>query len=239
MHSTLSQAYEGVPGRAEQQVVPKNGDRPNFKEIPYDHVATFTLEGRRGNRVQDVINISVDGAFVAVAIGYSFIPARLPALSNPRDPVLQRERVDILRNATSTQTPALWKTFLQSSRSLGDVLELLEPVVNPLGLLQCLLERACGIDFKYSIIDSATGRELQNQPIHNIAGLGESGGERPFRPLAKQIVFQPRSTIRIEIEEISEGFLYGYDGANGRRIGAELQIVLHGYKILGYGAGLS
>lgn len=115
---------------------------------------------------------------------------------------------------------------------------LLNLLVDPLMHLQCMLKRACGIDFKYSIIDSASGRELQNQPIHNIAGLGESGGERPFRPLAKQIVFQPRSTIRIEIEEISEGFLYGYDD-NGRRVGAELQIVLHGYKILGYGAGLS
>src|SRR5262245_14062719 len=49
-----------------------------IKEIPYDHVAIFNLQGRRGNRVLDVLNISVDGAFVAVAIGYSFIPARLP-----------------------------------------------------------------------------------------------------------------------------------------------------------------
>ena len=40
------------------------------------------------------------------------------------------------------------------------------------------------------------------------------------------MLFMPRSTIRIEIEEISEGPLY---------VGAQLYIVLHGYKMLGYG----
>ena len=84
----------------------------------------------------------------------------------------------------------------------------------------------CGIEFKYSVVDSGTGRELQNRPIHNIAGLGESSGDRPFRPLAKPMLFMPRSTIRIEIEEISEGPIY---------TGAQLFIVLHGYKMLGYG----
>ena len=43
------------------------------------------------------------------------------------------------------------------------------------------------------------------------------------------MLFLPRSTIRIEIEEISVGPIYE---------GAELFIVLHGYKILGYGTGL-
>jgi hypothetical protein len=89
--------------------------------------------------------------------------------------------------------------------------------------------RFCGIDFKYSIVDSGTGRELQNQPIHNIAGLGEATGERPFRALAKPMLFLPRSTIRIEVEEISVGSLYS---------NAELFIVLHGYKMLGYGTAL-
>ena len=120
------------------------------KEIPYDYVARFILTGVIGNRVQDVVNISVDGAFVAVTIGYSFIPIPAPGQSLP----------------------------LPSN------------------------ERA--IDFKYSIVDSGTGRELQNRPIHNIAGLGEPNGGRPFLPLAKPMVFMPRSTIRFEIEEASK-----------------------------------
>ena len=88
----------------------------------------------------------------------------------------------------------------------------------------------CGIDFKYSIVDSGTGRELQNQPIYNIAGLGKADGDRPFRPFPKPMMFLPRSTIRIEVEELSEGPFYK-DG--------ELQIVLHGYKMLGYGTALA
>jgi hypothetical protein len=122
--------------------------------------------------VQDVINISIEGGFVAVAIGYSFIPPR------PNEgPTIVNDR---------------------------------------------------GIDFMYSIVDSGSGRELQNRPIHNIAGLGEASGRRPFRPLAKPMLFMPRSTIRIEVEEITVG----------TTTGAELFIVLHGYKILGYGTGL-
>ena len=146
---------------------------PTTKEIPYDYVAKFTLKGQRGNRVQDVINISIEGGFVAVAIGYSFISPR------------------------PTDGPSI-----VSDRE---------------------------IDFTYSIVDSGSGRELQNRPIHNIAGLGEASGRRPFRPLAKPMLFMPRSTIRIEVEEISEEAVHK---------NAELFIVFHGYKILGYGTGL-
>ena len=145
---------------------------PTTKEIPYDYVARFVLTGVRGNRVQDVINISIEGAFVAVTIGYSFIP------------------------------------------------------VSDNGLVTPTNDRA--IDFKYSIVDSGSGRELQNRAIHNIAGLGEPNGERPFRALAKPMVFMPRSTVRFEVEEITE---------DGITDGTELFIVLHGYKMLGYGMG--
>jgi len=52
-------------------------------------------------------------------------------------------------------------------------------------------------------------------------------------------MFLPRSTIRIEVEEISEGPIYGHDDpATRQRIGAELYIVLHGYKMLGHGTAL-
>lgn len=168
MRSGLSQAQEQALMRSAPDMMPPPAVAPTTKEIPYDYVAKFTLKGERGNRVQDVINISTEGTFVAVAVGYSFIP-------------------------------------LASEGSFTS-------------------ER--GIDFKYSIVDSGSGRELQNQPIHNIAGLGEATGQRPFRLLAKPMLFMPRSTIRIEVEEISI------------HAGAELFIVLHGYKMLGYGTGL-
>ncbi len=217
-----TQNYPSSP--ASTQTLSQNGNRPNVKEIPYDYVATFNLEGRRGNRVQDVINISVDGAFVAVAVGYSFIPARLPTLTGPEI------------TAEISRLDAIGRLILGRS---GRVQTVSDVITDPRHLFQCMLVRYCGIDFKYSIIDSATGRELQNQPIHNIAGLGESSGDRPFRPMSKPIRFEPRSTIRIEVEELSEGPIYGYDDNTGRRIGAELYIVLHGYKMLGVGTGLS
>jgi hypothetical protein len=77
-------------------------------------------------------------------------------------------------------------------------------------------------NFRYSIDVVSTGRELQNKEIHNIAGLGIANGDRPFRPFAKPMMFEPRSSIRIQITEIS--------GAPGT-----LFIVLQGYKILGTG----
>jgi hypothetical protein len=77
------------------------------------------------------------------------------------------------------------------------------------------------ISFLFSIVDSATGRELQDEPTHNLASLGKSNGERPFRLLAQPLTFLPRSTIRLQIIERSEG------------IKGTLFIVLYGYKILG------
>lgn len=220
MRSGLSQAQEQALTRPAPEGMPSTAVAPTIKEVPYDYVARFTLRGLRGNRVQDVINISVEGSFVAVAIGYSFIPAKLATVEPPTDDSLNfkiQHGVDFLVN-----------NFI---KSLGN---------DPRMLAQCLLVQLCGIDFKYSIIDSGSGRELQNQPIHNIAGLGEATGRRPFRPLAKPMLFMPRSTIRIEVEEISEGPIYGYeDTVTKQRVGAELFIVLHGYKILGYGTGMS
>jgi hypothetical protein len=192
-----------APQEARVSAIPSSA----AKEIPYDHVAIFPLLGQRGNRVQDVINVSIDGTFVAVAIGYSFIPATL-TVTPPETAVRTGPLV-------ASEALAQWLlTVFEDQPTL------------PSTVVQCLLTRLCGIEFKYSVVDSGSGRELQNRPIHNIAGLGESSGDRPFRPFAKPLMFLPRSTIRIEIEEISEGPIY---------TGAQLFIVLHGYKILGNG----
>ncbi len=178
---------------------PASAVAPTTKEIPYDYVAKFQLQGNFGNRLQDVINISTEGVFVAVSIGYSFIPAKLDIQASAPIPLVADGLNGLIAQLTEADQQLL---------------------------SQALFVKACGIDFKYSIVDSGSGRELQNQPIHNIAGLGEASGKRPFRPLAKPMMFMPRSTIRIEIQEVSVGSIYK---------GAELYLVLHGYKILGYG----
>jgi hypothetical protein len=212
--------------------MPGNGGQLTAKEIPYDYVATFTLQGKSGNRVLDVINISTDGAFVAVSIGYSFIPAltkHLTIESGASGTITWKLTTGALMTPPS-DLDGIDVDFLAARKSPSAELPASQDrLVNPVALLQCLLIKTCGIDFKYSIIDSGSGRELQNRPIHNIAGLGKADGERPFRPLAKPMLFMPRSTIRIEVEEVSEGVLYK---------DSLIYIVLHGYKTLNYGTGL-
>jgi hypothetical protein len=149
---------------------------------------------------------------VAAAIAYSFIPV---TFSEGPGPI-----------PVTTTTPSATATTMKEA--VNQLMIVIQDISNQ--VLQCLQARLCGIDFKYSIVDSGTGRELQNQFIHNIAGLGKADGDRPFRPFAKPMIFLPRSTIRITVEEISVGAIYQ---------GAELYIVLHGYKILGYGTGMS
>jgi len=227
MRSVLGQAQERAPT---PQTMPYNGAPPTVKEIPYDYVATFVLQGKRGNRVQDVINISTDGAFVAVSIGYSFIPelTKHITITEPDNLVWSLTGGGELQDPPGNLA-GIDVDFLLARGSTQTLPQAQDRLVNPVALLQCLLVQTCGIDFKYSIIDSGSGRELQNQPIHNIAGLGKADGERPFRPLAKPMLFMPRSTIRVEIEEVSEGLLYR---------DSLLYIVLHGYKMLNYGTGL-
>ena len=209
MDTRFGQMTEQLPA----QSIQSNGNRQALKEIPYDYVATFKLEGKRGNRIQDVINVSVEGAFVAVSVGYSFIPALLALdVEPPESPLAGPAGITNLSSGLRIKNTATNVTI--------DPLKIIPNV------FQFLLVKLFGIEFKYTIVDSAVGRELQNKPIHSIAGLGESNGIRPFRPMAKPILFQPRSTIRIEIEEVSDSPLYA---------GAELYLVLHGYKMLGYG----
>jgi hypothetical protein len=170
------------------------------KEIPYDYVATFKLTGTRGTRVQDVITISTEGTFVAVSVGSSFAPAK-----NALTP-------------TTAPTP-FDTTFGGFFPGTGDGARVAFTT-----LAESLMLRFGGVHFLYSIVDSGSGRELQNKAVHNIAGLGAADGDRPFRPFARPVPFVPRSTIRIEIEELSAGPFF-HDGT--------LYLVLHGYKRLG------
>ena len=178
------------------------GTAAGVKEIPYDYVATFKLTGRRGTRVQDVINISTEGTFVAVSVGSSFVP-----FDKAVTPI----------NAP----PPLDTAFTALFPGGGEGFTAKEAFTS---VAENLLMRFSGVHFLYTIVDSGTGRELQNRSLHNIAGLGAADGDRPFRPFARPVPFVPRSSIRIEIEELSAGPFYK-DGT--------LYIVLHGYKRLG------
>ncbi|HEV2664806.1 MAG TPA: hypothetical protein VG324_07840, partial [Blastocatellia bacterium] len=213
---------------------------PEGMIIPYDHAATFELTGRPGNIVQGAINIASDGVFVATAIGYGFEEQRARPIKNPAPAVAL---------APGLAPPVIPGDFPLGQLPLAALIEgfRISPQLAPLifsappnrafidqpisrdlffgsELDRSALERVKppeDISFFFSIVDSDTGREFQDQPAHNLASLGKSNGERPFRLLARPLSFMPRSTLRLQIAERTEG-------ARGT-----LFIVLYGYKILG------
>lgn len=217
--------------------------------LPFDYAASFVFTGRPGNVLQDVVNISPDGMFVATAIGYGFEEERERGLrikppvegeTNqpvpfvvPGDLTLGDVPIDALMSGFRFNPqlhPVVFRgdgedgaTFSpERIRGLSDqpVSSTIITDANPrTGLFQRLRNRE-EISFLFSIVDSGTGRELQDEPTHNLASLGRSDGERPFRLLATPLMFQPRSSIRVQVIERS-------DGARGT-----LHIVFYGYKII-------
>jgi hypothetical protein len=213
--------------------------------IPYDLGATFRITGRPGNLVQDVINISANGTFVAVGIGYGFEEERERPIGAPNaiqfaakddsivvgDLVLEDLPLAALiegfrvnprfadwvfggralgvGNGGFTGSPAIPGT-VPADRVFGSVLE--------------RIKASEEISFLFSLVDSGTGREFQDQAAHNLASLGKSNGERPFRLLAQPFHFAPRSTLRLQVTERTEG------------VRGTLFIVLYGYRVLGAAA---
>jgi hypothetical protein len=211
--------------------------------IHYDHAATFELTGRPGNIVQDVINVGSDGVFVAVAIGYGFEEQRARPINNPAPAAALESIVDPItvgdvtlgdlplaaviegfRVSPNQQlTSLVFGDQSRQSGASGDQPFNGQPLSSDF-IFDKILERVKApqdISFFFSIIDSGSGREFQDQPAHNLASLGKSNGERPFRLLARPLTFLPGSTLRLQISERTEG------------VRGSLFIVLYGYKILG------
>jgi len=211
--------------------------------MPFDHAATFELKGIPGNIVQDVINISTDGTFVAVAIGYGFEEDRgrtvqvinpVPAPNSTFKPgELTLSRIPLAALIEGFRiNPRFERLVFNDLESSGGRLR--ERTFSGIDIAAAHSEKLIEqikppeeISFLFSILDSATGRELQDEPTHNLASLGSSDGVRPFRVLAQPLTFQPRSTIRLQIVERS---------ANVR---GTLFIVLYGYKRFGTGSSVT
>jgi hypothetical protein len=219
---------------ARTRSVPAPGSRLG-DVIPYDYGAVFPITGRPGNVVQSVINIAPDSLFVAVAIGYGFEEDRGRALEF--QPEAQNGEVPPPINTvrpgdiTLGELPAsaLIEGFRVNPRSehliFGQNGEFTDaPLPDTLVSNGVLFQRVRApgeISFLFSIVDSGTGRELQDQPVHNIASLGKSNGERPFRLLAQPLTFLPRSTIRLQVVERSQA------------VQGNLFVVLFGYQVTG------
>ena len=208
-------------------------DLPWVKIIPYDYVAEFDLQGQPGNLLQDVISVSVEGVFVAMAIGYGFEEERTEPVTlerfvrDPDDPTRPK-----LSDVTLANIPP--DVLIEGFRINPDfrAVALTNNQLNlnlPFDVTQGIFQRVRSprnTSFLLSIVDSATGRELQNEPVHSVATLGQANGQRPFKTLSQPMVFMPRSTIRVQIEEITQG-------TKGK-----LFITLQGYKVLGVAGNL-
>ncbi len=217
-----------APGRGavRARAAPQRADRVRVRVIPYDHVATFDLTGQPGNVHQDVINVGVEGLFVAVAIGYGLEEAVTETVpidgenAAPVDGVTLEDFPSYALLDGMRLNPALEPIVFRNSPTVADFSTFTIQEANDLGLFQTI-RRARPFSFLFNIVDSGTGRELQNAPIHSIAGLGKANGERPFRVLAQPLSFLPRSSIRVEVEEQTRG------------VSGRLHVALHGYNILG------
>jgi hypothetical protein len=208
-------------------------DLPWVRIIPYDYVAEFDMTGNPGNLLQDIINVSVEGVFIAVSIGYGFeeeradnidlaeqpLKAAIPASPKLGDISLADIPADVLIEGFRINPD--FRAVAIKNGKLNDSL--------PYDVARGIFQRVRlpeNITFLLSIVDSATGRELQNEPVHSVAALGRANGQRPFKALSQPMVFMPRSTIRIQVEERT------------RRVSGKLHITLQGYKVLGVAGNL-
>jgi hypothetical protein len=209
--------------------------------VPFDAAARFRLAGQPGRIVQDVLNISPDAIFVAVAIGYGFEQERMRPLQlqyddshpggtpPPPDPLNPIPGQLLLRNFSPTAFidgfhvhPDFTNVIFSPPRGIGGVGGYSDQPVSRDLLDRCfqLVRPLRDITFLFSIVDSSSGRELMDQPEHSLSGLGGSDGERPFRLLANPLQFLPRSTVRLQVIEQTPD------------VTGTLFIVLYGYKVL-------
>jgi hypothetical protein len=206
-----------LTGRSSQShhpgVLPRPGRPPGRGMVPFDYVVSLDLEGRPGSVVSEEITISVDGAFVATHIGYGLeagpsraVPVQLPpgagdiALANlPLRSFPESALADGIRIR-----PDFHRIAMGNGGGLAAAVRR-----SLVGQIFETLNRPEDVQFRYSIFDGGRGRELQDRPVFNLAGLGSADGDRPFKRLPSPLVFLPRSTLRVSVEErFGRGTLY-------------------------------
>jgi hypothetical protein len=222
------------------------------RTIPFDYAFRYELTGKPGNVINKTVTVSIEAPFVAVSTGYGVVPKVTPITfgpsdlkissgNGPRQPTLREislkyiidsldlKLIETSRTLTRESGPeAVLKNGFKLNLDVaefallqgGNVLLASSILTN---LFQVVAAPPENIQFFYAIFDEGSGREFQREPILNIAGLGISNGDRPFRYFAQPITFAPQSTIRMEVREVSD-----FQG--------QLHVALHGYKVLG-GAG--
>ncbi|MFN0172618.1 MAG: hypothetical protein ACKV22_40075 [Bryobacteraceae bacterium] len=189
--------------------------------LPFDFTAVFSLRGRPGNIVQDVISISPESDFVALGISYGFQPS-------PGNSI----QVNAGANAAGTLSDLKLGAFPLSAWLAGIRLNPEEltrtltsaepPQLQPAASANRAFVQAISparLRFLFTAIDTSSGRELQDQPVNNLAALGDATGRRPFRHFPQPFFLSRNATIRLQVTEESA------------ETAGDLFIVLFGYKI--------
>jgi hypothetical protein len=219
-----------------------------IRTIPFDYVFRFDgsnneLKGQPGLVHNSTVEISIEAAFTAVSIGYGVVPKVEPLTFGVAAAsegsffgrtlselvISLAKELDEFDSGSAAgkvgpRTAAVLKDGFRLNPQFAERIlvtggiERDEQVTNQ--AFQALGAPPERVAFKYALFDQGSGREFQSEPILNIAGLGSSDGKRPFRYFARPIEFAPRSTIRLQITEVS-----AFKG--------ELHVSLHGYKTLG------
>ena len=223
---------------------------PDGRTIPFDYVVRFELAGRSdggrpGRTHSRTVAVSIEGAFTAVAIGYGVVPDANLVEFGPPECAFDRPNADegprlrnlFFRGVLESLAAALGEGAVgpRAAAALANGIRL-NPRLAATALIAdgeadmdtSLLPRlfqvvplpAGEVQFLYTIRDEGSGREFQSEPILNTAGLGTADGDRPFRQLAYPMRFEPRTTIRMDVTELSS-----FKGL--------LHVSLHGYKTLG------
>jgi hypothetical protein len=218
--------------------------------IPFDYAFRFELTGVPQQAHRTTVKVSGDGAFVAVSIGYGFVPAVerkvfgfVPAARLTAGGATAAVRpltlagISLADLLASVQAAVLLSRSPSSRERLVAALrtgfrlnpEVAERVLTTPGALLDIttLSRlfeiggtSGNIQFMYALTDEGTGRELQSEPILSTAGLGAADGDRPFRQFPMPVRFEPSSSIRMDVTEVE-------------REPGRLHVVLHGYRVLG------
>jgi hypothetical protein len=224
------------------------------RAVPFDYSFRFALDGKVQSVLRTTLTVSVEASFTAVSIGYGVVPEVSPVIFgfSPSPVILfgpgtgglsirdikLGDLLDSLEAALQS-TPDIPITMPPLEAALRNGIKL-NPDFAALGLqgngnalldadslsklFQVVSPPATDVQFLYTLFDEGSGREFQSDPLLNIAGLGSPDGRRPFRYFAQPITFAPRTTIRMEITQLTE-------------FRGELHVSLHGYKILGPVAG--
>jgi hypothetical protein len=214
------------------------------RTIPYDYAFRYDLKGEPGLVQNSTVDISIEAAFTAVSIGYGVVPKVDPiTFGVPLSAILPTpqsffsrtlgefvislsEKLDeavTFKGKIGPRTATVLKDGVRFNPEFAERIFLtdFESDKQILGeALQAVGAPPERVVFKYALFDDGSGREFQSEPILNIAGLGSSDGKRPFRYFARPIEFAQRSTIRLQVTEVS-----AFQG--------DLHVALHGYKTLG------